>query len=219
MKRILSLILALALLLSVITGCTVNAGNGDGSGDAGNGDGSGNEVEFTNLYIAQKDAEYKEIDYSQNFLYVALGKELPKKSKDAVKLRLHVGIDELVKTAYNTTGATLVVRFRNSFGDTTYTEINNILENEGIFVDYSYTRLCLTEDKLPYYTDVTVPREILPDLYDENRQTSVFYDTLYIDVIFEAPEGYYLKVKTLTVDYKRNGTTKTLTLPTALVIK
>ena len=212
MKKIISLILALATVLSVITGCTVNAGNGDGSGG-----GVGDELELIDLYTAQKDAEYKEIDYSQNFLYVALGKELPQKSKDAVKLRLHVGIDELVRTAYNTTGATLVVRFRNSFGDTTYTEINNILENEGIFVDYSYTRLCLTEDTRPYYTDVTVPKEVLADLYTPDEDLSVFSDTLYIDVIFEAPEGYYLRMKTLTVDYERTGKTMRLTLPTAKV--
>ena len=207
-KRTAAVLLILSICVSVLTGCITPGGNSGGN------DGS----RYT-LTVAHKECEYKDITDAQDYLYVAIGKELTSSTKDAVTVRLHIGLDTLLPLSYELNGATAFIRVRAADGTSEIIEIGDILADESIFVDYSYARLSLTADKLPYYKDVTVPRSVLPDLYDAEDDKNISLDTIYIDVIFEAPAGYYRRVRTLEIDYKRLSDTRKLTLPSGYTVE
>ena len=206
--RALSLILAAILLMTVLVGCAQS-------------------TEHVSL-------EYCEVKSDQNkgYIYTAFSPELVENSSTAVTLRLYVGLDSIFADSYNENlENTLYIRLRNKYNDTKMILVEeNVNSKDGFFIPdagsktivkeyishklndrYHYTTVTMPVDAMNYYVDITIPEELLPDLYGDASEGSVT-ENFYIDLIYESI-SYYRDVNTIILEYSRDGGNRTLMFP------
>ena len=188
MKKLLALLLALALTFSLASclaigdslGDALGSGSDSGDGDGTAGDGGLVEVGYMDYSPDKKYGTNSKIISCSNLndkVYLAADDKLITNSADGLTVRLYYGVEDDVKSIHDLeSGYTAKLRIWSGSpnGETKTTQLSEgFLLDDAVFVDYDNCYGYFSGEHFKRYIDVTVPREVLPELYDESLSTDL----------------------------------------------